>query len=151
MNGQALPLSTGLDVVLERCPCQFHKPLVIAEKVLTITVHFVWAWGAKIMDVPRHCGCVLHLHALVQKRDHFMPLGLPDEHKVGGTWVLTEQGSGLLQGGGGRSIVNDFYNSTLCAGLRNMCNRNQVSPYLACVSATGVHCAMGKWLVQHKL
>lgn len=120
-DGKALPETTGLDIVLERCPCQFHKPLVRPERVVTLSVHFVWAWGAKIPVVPSQCGFLLHLHALVHERRHLMPHHMPNHHFVAGTWVLPkEQGSGLLLHHDGQNMVDDFYNTTFCSNVRKL-------------------------------
>lgn len=118
VEGQALPTATGLDLSLEKCPCQFHKPLVEAERTLTVSVHYVWAWGAKIRDVPESCGFLMHLHALVHRRNHFMPPGLEKDHLVHAKWVLPEAGSGQIMVAGSADIGVHLHNFTYCGELR---------------------------------
>lgn len=123
-DGYPLPNTTGLHILLERCPCQFHKPIVQVEQTLTLSVHFVWpkpGYQGADSDLPQHCGFLLHLHALVHDRSHFMPHKLPDHQLVAGTWVLPkEQGSGLLWHRDGHNMVEDLHNSTSCSNLRKL-------------------------------
>jgi hypothetical protein len=108
-DGQALPTaSKPMGLLIEKCPCQFHKPLVEADKTLTLSVHYVWAWGAKVVDVPQRCGFLMHLHALVQRRGHFMPPGVEQDHLLRAQWVLPESGgSGRVFVAGSSSSSDD--------------------------------------------
>lgn len=117
-DGQALPTATGLDLVLEKCPCQYHKPLLVADRVLTLSVHYVWAWGAKIASVPTSCGFLVHLHALVNQRGHFMPEGLEQHHLVPAQWVLPEFGSARVLAQDSTGIAAHLHDFQYCAKLR---------------------------------
>ena len=62
VDGQALLLTSGLKVVLEDCHCQFHKPLVQADRVLTLSGHFVCAWGWWMSPTSAASSCIcVHL------------------------------------------------------------------------------------------
>jgi hypothetical protein len=118
LDGQALATSSNLNLVLEKCPCQFHKPLVDADKTLTLSVHYVWAWGAKVQDIPQSCGFLMHLHALVHRRSHFMPPGLEKDHLVHAQWLLPKSGSGQVMLAGSSDIAAHLHNATYCGALR---------------------------------
>lgn len=117
VDGQALATASGLDLVFEKCPCQFNKPVVEADRILSLSVHYVWAWGARTQDVPESCGFLMHLHALVNKRGHFMPQGVEADHLVRVKWVLPQVGSGQVLSGGS-DVAAHLQNVTYCDALR---------------------------------
>lgn len=117
-EGQALPTSAASELVVERCPCQFSKPLMLAERMLTLSVHYVWAWGAKVTDIPASCGFLVHLHALVNQRDHFMPEGLEQHHLVPAQWVLPEAGSARVLAQDSTAIAGHLHDFQYCTKLR---------------------------------
>jgi hypothetical protein len=117
-EGVALPTAAVSELVIERCPCQFPKPLVSAERVLTLSVHYVWAWGAKVTDIPPSCGFLLHLHALVNERSHMMPEGLEPHHLVSAHWRLPEAGSAQLFTNDSTAIAAHLHDPQYCAELR---------------------------------
>jgi hypothetical protein len=121
LGGAPLPTTSGVELLMERCPCQFHKPLLRPQDVLTMSVHFVWpaGRGKRVADVPHGCGFLLHLHALVHQREHFMPQGLAADHIGAATWVLPLQGGSariaLPTGGNATAWLHD---TGRCATLR---------------------------------
>lgn len=121
-DGQALATATEpVDLLIEKCPCQFHKPLVEAERTLSLSVHYVWAWGVKVVDVPQRCGFLMHLHALVQRRGHFMPPGVEADHLLRAHWVLPASGGSgrvFVAGSSDDDIARHLHNATYCGELR---------------------------------
>jgi hypothetical protein len=111
-EGHALPTAAALELVLERRPYQFPKPLVHADRTLTLSVHYVWAWGAKVTDIPPSCGFLLHLHALVNQRSHFMLEGLEPQ------WRLPQAGSAQVVSNDSATITAQLHVMRYCADLR---------------------------------
>lgn len=133
-DGQALPVSTDIGLELERCPCRFHKPLLRPERVLTMSVHYVWAFGKKIADVPQSCGFLVHLHALIKNRGHFMPAGLKAEFLVRAQWVLPEFGSGqvVMEPAGQQNIGAHLHNFIHCEQLRKAAGEREGKMFSLC-------------------
>lgn len=131
-EGQALPSASGLALQMERCPCQFHKPLVQPDRLLTMSVHYVWAWGATVFDVPPSCGFLVHLHALVNARGHFNPKHIAPEHMLQAEWQLPAAGSGQIFVSGTSNVADLLYNATHCGELRKAAGKHVMKHFSAC-------------------
>jgi hypothetical protein len=72
-----------------------------------------------MQDVPESCGFLMHLHALVNRRGHFMPQGVEADHLVRGKWVLSQAGgSGQVLFAGSSDVAAHLQNVTYCDALR---------------------------------
>ena len=127
-----MPTSSGLQLVLEKCPCRFHKQILQPDRVVTMSVHFIWAGGAKTPVAPTSCGFLVHLHALVANRDHFMPKALEKGRAVTARWVLNGTSSGQVLMPGGGSVVAHLRNSTECDKQRTAAGANEADHFSLC-------------------
>lgn len=97
-----------------------------------MSVHYAWAYGGKIVELSQSCAILLHLHALVQQRGHFMPPGVNSSSLVRALWTLPAAGSGLVTTPGSAGIASNLWNATHCVDLRKAAGSQEADKFSLC-------------------